>query len=451
MTRAGRMHDASLGDPLIEQPEPVTLLLPVLEASTRRAGLVATRDEMISRFMRGEPRVVIVAGARDHPAQIDDDDISKRAVRALWEQGALPFETAEPAVCDGVAQGHVGMSFSLASRNLTALNLVSQLEAHVYDAALFLDSCDKRPVGDLAAAIEVDLARRRRGRPPFYALFLPAAVMPERHLPKNVADGIRALKGAQGGAFDDEIENLLLHRLKCNTYAMFKKLLDGIEREGSLSAEMRDTYLREIAKMTCEAGGTCAFIGTGNTDKVVLHALGLVPPGAELTTKAAGDALVSQAVSTLLSAVRGKREELSVSRLTRANFTNALRVYCAVGGSLNWMLHFPFIARFLEIDMRPSHVARLSKETPFLIDIAPAKDKSFFTLAIEAQAGAHSGLDSTLQTLHGRGMIDATALSITGEAWDTRLLRAKPANDSILMKTAIRESSGIFELKSNFF
>ena len=70
--------------------------------------------------MSGEPRIVIVAGARDHPAQIDDDDISRRAVAAIWKQGALPFETSEPAVCDGIAQGHYGMTFSLVSRNLTA-------------------------------------------------------------------------------------------------------------------------------------------------------------------------------------------------------------------------------------------------------------------------------------------------------------------------------------------
>ena len=277
-----RMHDPSLGDPVIEQPEPITLFLPILEASLRRAGIGASRDEMIRRFMAGEPRVVIVAGARDHPAQIDDDDVSRRAVGAIWSQGALPFETSEPAVCDGVAQGHYGMTFSLMSRNLTTGILVTQIEAHVYDGALLLDSCDKRPVADIAAVVEVDTYRRKRGKRPFYACFIPAHVMPERHLSKEVQDGLRALKGKAGAAYDEEIDALLLHRLKCNTYAMFKKLLDGLEERRALASEARDRYLAEIAKMTCEAGGTCAFIGTGNTDKVVLHALGFVPRAADL-------------------------------------------------------------------------------------------------------------------------------------------------------------------------
>lgn len=271
-----RMHDPSLGDDVIEQPEPVTLFLPILEASLRRAGIRPGRDEMIRRFMSGEPRVVIVGGARDHPAQIDDDDVSRRAVAALWNEGALPFETTEPAVCDGIAQGHYGMTFSLASRNITTALLVAHIEAHVYDAALLLDSCDKRPVADLAAVVEIDTYRRRRGKRPFYACFIPAHVMPESHLPPDIADGIRALRGKAGPGYDEEIDALLLHRLKCNTYAMFKKLLDGLDEKGALPAGERDRYLTEIAKMTCEAGGTCAFIGTGNTDKVVLHALGLI-------------------------------------------------------------------------------------------------------------------------------------------------------------------------------
>jgi dihydroxyacid dehydratase/phosphogluconate dehydratase len=398
--------------------------------------------------MGGEPRVVIVAGARDHPAQIDDDDVSRRAVKAIWDEGALPFETSEPAVCDGVAQGHYGMTFSLISRNLTAASLVAQIEAHVYDAALLLDSCDKRPVGDLAAVVEVDSYRRRRGRRPFYACFLPAHVMPERHLPGEIQDGLRALQGLAGAAVDEEIRYLLLHRLKCNTYAMFKKLLDGLEGQGHLPAARRDEYLREIAKLTCEAGGTCAFIGTGNTDRVILHALGLVPRGADLMTKAAGDETVLRATRLLLDAVRHDRQERSAASLVRANLKNALRVYCAVGGSMNWMLHFPYVAAYVGVGLRPSHVARLSDETPFLIDIAPTKDKSFFTLAVEAQAGAHSGLDSTFKHLLESGLV-ADAPTIEG-AWSARLADALPPNDRILMKTPLRPVSGIVEVKGNF-
>jgi dihydroxyacid dehydratase/phosphogluconate dehydratase len=443
-----RMHDPSLGDPVIEQPEPITLFLPVLEASLRRAGIRASRDEMIRRFMTGEPRVVIVGGARDHPAQIDDDDTSRRAVAALWNAGAIPFETAEPAVCDGVAQGHFGMTFSLASRNVTTALLVSQIEAHVYDAALLLDSCDKRPVADLAAVIEVDTYRRKRGKRPFYACFLPAHVMPERHLPPEIREELLGLKGKAGPAADEEIEALLLHRLKCNTYAMFKKLLDGLEERGTLPGERRDSLLAEIAKMTCEAGGTCAFIGTGNTDKVVLHALGLVPRGAELLTRAAGDDVLARSVGLLLDAVRNRREEKSAAALVKANLKNSVRVWSAVGGSMNWALHFPYIAAYVGVRITPSMMAKISDETPFLIDISPIRDKSFFTLAVEAQSGAHSGMDSTVKHLREAGLVE-DAPTLEGP-WSERLRDARDPNDRILYKTALRPMSGIVEVQGNF-
>lgn len=443
-----RMHDPSLGDPVIEQPEPITLFLPVLQASLRRAGIEVTRDEMIRRFMAGEPRVVIVGGARDHPAQIDDDEVSKRAVKVLWNEGALPFETAEPAVCDGIAQGHYGMTFSLVSRNLTAANLVAQIEAHVYDAALVLDSCDKRPVADIAAVVEVDTFRRRRGKRPFYAAFIPAHIMPERHLPPEVQEGIRALKGHGGPGDDEEIEALLLHRLKCNTYAMFKKLLDGLETKGALLPDRRDFFLSEIAKVTCETGGTCAFIGTGNTDKAVLHALGFVVRQADLLTRPAGEDVVKSSALALLDAVRNRREERSASALVRANLKNALRVWSAIGGSMNWMLHFPYIAAYVGVEMTPTYVADLSDATPFLMDISPIKGKSFFTLAAEKAAGGHDGLDSTVRHLLSQGLIE-DAPTLEGR-WSERLRDARDPNDNILFKTALRPVSGIAEVKGNF-
>ncbi|HET7294145.1 MAG TPA: dihydroxy-acid dehydratase, partial [Vicinamibacteria bacterium] len=91
---------------------------------------------------------------------------------------------------------------------------------------------------------------------------------------------------------------------------------------------------------------------------------------------------------------------------------------------------------------------RISDETPFLIDIDPAKDKSFFTLAVEKQAGAHSGLDSTFKHLLGSGLVE-DAPTIQGR-WSERLKDALLPNDRILMRTPLRSTSGIIEVKGNF-
>ena len=93
-----RMHDPSLGDDVIEQPEPITLFLPILEASLRRAGIRPGRDEMIRRFMTGEPRVVIV-GRGAGPSGPD------RRRRRLEAGGGGALERGRAALRDHGARG----------------------------------------------------------------------------------------------------------------------------------------------------------------------------------------------------------------------------------------------------------------------------------------------------------------------------------------------------------
>jgi len=109
-----------LNDPIIEQPEPITLLLPVIEKNLEIAGIKVSRNEIIKKFYTLTPRIAIITGAVDHPAQIYDDEISKILIKKLWELNAIPLKTTMPAICDGIAQGHYGMRFSLKSRNLSA-------------------------------------------------------------------------------------------------------------------------------------------------------------------------------------------------------------------------------------------------------------------------------------------------------------------------------------------
>jgi dihydroxyacid dehydratase/phosphogluconate dehydratase len=161
--RTMRMHDSSFNDPIIHQPVPITLILPFMMEVLRNAGIKTSRDEVVSRLMIGSPRIAIIHGGEDHPAQVLDQDFIKKAVRSLWARNGLPFPMANPGVCDGIAQGHVGMSHVLLSRNLASLNVITQCEAHGYQGALVLTSCDKRPAGEVAGLVQVDLARIKKG------------------------------------------------------------------------------------------------------------------------------------------------------------------------------------------------------------------------------------------------------------------------------------------------
>lgn len=443
-----RMHDPRTRDPIITMPEPLPLMLPVIEATLRWAGVRADRSAITDRFMGGAPRVAVVYGSPDHPAQVDDMEIARRAIAAVWERDGVPFAVAEPAICDGVAQGHEGMSYSLLSRNLTASMLLAQFIAHGYQAALVLGSCDKRPVGDLAALIEADQFRRKAFGKPLPAVFIPANVMPEIKLPRALRqEVIQLLEVVDDDAWRQEIHDLLAMKLKCNTYAMFKKLLDNLVDRGRIEDAHRNALEKEIAQYSCVKGGTCAFIGTGNTDKFMLAALGLVPSRSDFLRAPADRRIVGDAIGALMDLVEAADPAHSVSALVDANLANAMRVWCAVGGSTNWALHFPYLARLVGRTVRPKDLARLSAETPHLIEINPLADKSMFTLANEVASGESSGIDTLVAELFRRGLF-TDAPTVRGD-WKSRIAGARAANNRIFFREARRPTSGIVELTGN--
>ena len=201
--------------------------------------------------------------------------------------------------------------------------------------------------------------------------------------------------------------------------------------------------------MTCEAGGTCAFIGTGNTDKVVLHALGLVPRSADLLTKAAGDAVVATAVGAARRDPQRREERSAV--VPGARQPEELDARLERGGRQHELgPPLPLHRGVRRGDDRPGRAGRASPtRRPSSSTSAPLRDTSFFTLAVEKAAGEHSGLDSTIKHLLSSAS-SRTRPTLEGP-WSERLARRPraqrphPAQDG-----DPRPVSGIVELRGNF-
>ncbi len=444
-----RMHDPSFQDPIITQPEPITLILPFMMEILRSAGIKTSRDEVVRRLMTGSPRIAIVHGGEDHPAQVLDQKFVKKAIKSLWNRNALPFPTANPGICDGIAQGHIGMSYSLLSRNLASLNVIVQSEVHGYQGALVLTSCDKRPAGEVAGFIQVDLARRRKGMKPFYTVFLPTHVMPERYLPTHLRkEFIEIRENIEDPSIKKEISDLLKMKLKCNNYAMYQKLINGLISEGKINEEKGDELKSEIVKFCCIESGTCAFIGTGCTSKLVLAALGLVPSGMELPDQPHNQSQIDVAVEILLDMFKKGDSERSISPLVRQNLKNAIVVWSAIGGSTNWALHFPYVAAALGISLTPEEMAKIGARTPQMMEIDPLKNKSVFTLSKEISQGISSGIDTLMKVLLRMGLVEDRN-TVQGR-WLERIEKTKDANNRILFASPLRHRSGIIEVKGNF-
>ncbi len=446
-----RMHDPSYNDPIIHQAEPVALILPFMIEILRFAGIKTTRDEVVKRLMTGSPRIAIIHGGEDHPAQVLDRDFVNRAIRSLWVRNALPFPMADPGVCDGIAEGHVGMSYTLLSRNLASLNVITQCEAHGYQGALVLSSCDKRPAGEVAGLIQVDLTRRRKGMKPFYAVFLPTHLMPDRFLPPHVRKEFTEIKkGIEDPSINKEIANLLKMKLKCNSYAMYQKLVDTLANQGKIDQGRGDYLKSEIVKYCCIASGTCAFtsLGTGCTSKFVLAAFGLVPSGMDLLERPYRQAQIDSAAEILVDMFKRKDSGKSISSLVRQNLRNAVVVWSAIGGSTNWALHFPYVGASVGQKVTPGQIAMAGAKTPLLMKSDAVRNKDVLTLAKEISKGKSSGIDTLMKVLFRMNLVK-DADTVQGR-WSERVKEAKEANDHILHASRLRERSGIVEVHGNF-
>ncbi len=446
-----KMHDPSFHDPIIEQPEPITLILPFMMEVLRSAGVKATRGDVIERFMSGRPRIAIIHGGEDHPAQVEDRGFVKRAVRSLWARDALPFPMVNPGVCDGITQGHIGMSYVLLSRNLASLNVITQCEAHGYQGALVLTSCDKRPAGEVAGLVQVDLARRRKGMKPFFAVFLPTHLMPDRCLPAYLKAEFREIeKRIEDSSIKKEISDLLRMKLKCNNYAMYQKLIDTLVSHGKMDWEKADDLKSEIVKYFCVDSGTCAFVslGTGCTSKFVVAGLGLVPSEMELPLRPHTPSQVDSAVEILLGMFERGDPEKSISSLVRQNLNNAIVLWSAIGGSTNWALHFPYIAASVGKKITPRQIAEVGARTPLLMKSDALKRRDVLTLAKEMAHGRSSGVDTVMKVLFRMKLVE-DADTVEGR-WSERVRKAREANDQILWGSPLRGRSGIVEVRGNF-
>jgi dihydroxyacid dehydratase/phosphogluconate dehydratase len=358
---------------------------------------------------------------------------------------------ADPGVCDGIAQGHIGMSYVLLSRNLASLNVITQCEAHGYQGALVLTSCDKRPAGEVTGLVQVDLARRRKGMKPFYAFFLPTHLMPDRYLPANLKKEFTEIKGGvEDPSIKKEISDLLKMKLKCNNYAMYQKLIDTLAAQGRIDEGKGDYLKSEIVKYCCIESGTCAFIslGTGCTSKLVLAGLGLVPSGMELPEKPHIQAQVDSSVEILLDMFKREASEKSISSLVRQNLKNAIVVWSAIGGSTNWALHFPYVAASLGIKLTPRQIAEVGEKTPLLMGSDAIGNKDVLTLTKEISQGKSSGIDTLMKVLFQMNLVE-DADTVQGR-WLERARKAKEANNHILYASPLRERSGIVEIHGNF-
>jgi dihydroxy-acid dehydratase len=262
-----------------------------------------------------------------HPGSFHLDQLVEQGLQSLKNEGAKGASMIVSDICDGIAQGHDGMNYSLVSREMIANMVEVQAKAAPYDGMLMISACDKAIPAHLLAAARLNL--------------------PTVHVP----GGSMAL-GKKNTTVD----------MTASDYAKYKR--------GEISKEK---YL-ETQKLACPSCGACQFMGTASTMQVMAEALGLALPGAALIP-ANGPYLKEMtglASSYLTAAVKNDLKVKDI--VTKESIENAITVHAAIGGSSNALLHLPAFAHELGIEIDGNLFDEINRKVPFLVNTIPSGD-----------------------------------------------------------------------------
>jgi len=298
------------------------------------------------------------------PGHIHLNKIAEAVKAGVRLAGGTPLEFNVIGVCDGIAMGHVGMHYSLPSRELIADSVESMVLAHAFDGLVLIPNCDKIVPGMLMAAGRVNIP----------AIFVSGGpMMAGRYLGRDI-----------------------------DLKTMFEAV--GRYQVGELSAE----ELQELELAACPGCGSCAGLFTANTMNCLTEALGMGLPGNGTIPAVTGARirLAKQAGMQIMTLV--ERDIRPRQIMTREAFENAIATDMAIGGSTNTVLHLPAIAHDAGVDLPLDLFDRVSQRTPYLVKLSPAGPHHMQDLD---EAG---GIPAVMAELLQKDLIHRDALTVTG-------------------------------------
>jgi dihydroxy-acid dehydratase len=444
------MHSSKHRDPLISRAQPVTIITPVVDETLRMAGIPSIREEILDRFMNGQPRIAVVHGSEDHPPNLGSRETIRRIIRQIWANDAIPFEVSQAAPCEELSQGLEGMNYGLLSRNFCTVSLALLMEAHGYDGAIVLGACDKMMVGMLRALIEADLARQRRKARPVFAALIPSLIGRESHVSEEDRRKFDPLRHRLSPTERAELDDLFQRPMKPFVYAQVKLILDRCFHRRIVQEGEKDELERTIAKCTAVPGANCAASEASMAHRMILASLGLVPRGLDICVKPPTDDQIADAVARLVQAIEKRERRVSVASLTRYNLTNAASVWSASGGHPAWLLHLTYLADAVGKKLSIADITKRTQKVPQILAVNDASGNSVYSMALETENGGNSGIDTIMRTLAEKRLIEDRSPTLDGP-WMQRIMEARSANGNFVYSTMtpFSRSCGLIRMQSN--
>ena len=331
-------------------------------------------DEEIARPMIG----VVNSANEIIPGHIHLDIIAGDVKAGIRMAGGTPVEFPVIGVCDGIAMGHDGMKFSLASRELIADSIEIMAMAHPFDALVFIPNCDKIIPGMLMAALRLNIP----------AIFVSGGPM---------------LAGTLDGKSVD--------------------LITVFQAVGQVkSKRMTLKELRALEDCACPGCGSCSGMYTANSMNCVTEALGLGLPGngTILAVQAARRRLAKDTGMKIMELLKKKIRPRDIATLNA--FKNAIAVDMALGCSTNTVLHIPAIAHEAGIKLDINIFNEISAKTPNICKLSPAGPHHIEDL------DAAGGIQAVMKEISKRGVVYLKALTVSGKRVGDNIKGARVLN-----------------------
>ncbi|MBS4007644.1 MAG: dihydroxy-acid dehydratase [Clostridium sp.] len=354
-------------------------------------------DEEMNR-----PLIGVINSANDFvPGHKHLHQIAAAVKEGVRMAGGTPLEFFTIAVCDGLSMNHVGMHYSLPSREIITDSIEVMVMAHPLDGLVFIPNCDKIVPGMLMAAARLNLP----------SVFVSGGPM-------------------MAGRFQGKAVDL------SNVFEAVGKVRAGF---------MSEAELAELEECACPGCGSCAGMFTANSMNCITEALGMGLPGNGTVSAVSAERirLAKRAGIKVLEAVKNGLTPSEI--MTMSAFENALAMDMALGCSTNTIIHLPAIANEAGLVLDLHRVDAISGKTPQLAKLSPAGERHIEDLAL---AG---GVQAVMKRLAERGLINEDCLTVSGKTVGQQLQEAAILDDEVIrpFEKAYLKSGGIAVLRGN--
>ena len=336
------------------------------------------------------------------PGHMNLDKIAEAVKAGVRAAGGTPVEFPAIAVCDGIAMGHVGMKYSLVTRDLIADSTEAMAMAHQFDGLVMIPNCDKNVPGLLMAAARVNIP----------TIFCSGGPM-------------------LAGRLNDGRRTCLSH--------MFEAV------GGYYAGRLDEAGVEEYEENACPTCGSCSGMYTANSMNCLTEAIGMGLKG-NGTIPAVWSArlrLAKHAGMKIMELVEKNIRPRDI--MTEAAFHNAETIDMALGCSTNTMLHLPAIAHECGIELDLDRSNEISSQTPNLCHLAPAGDT--YMEDLEGAGGVHA----VMAELDKKGLLDTSVMTCTGKTLGENLAGVVNRNPELIrpIENPYSPDGGIAVLKGN--